>query len=52
MLNVNVFIFFAHLIPLILLIILTGLEFGVAFIQAYVFSNLVSLYINDALNLH
>ena len=52
MLNVNFLIFISHIIPLLLLIILTGLELGVAFIQAYVFSNLVSLYINDALNLH
>ena len=52
MLNINFLLFLSHLLPLILLIILTGLEFGVACIQAYVFSNLVSLYINDALNLH
>ena len=52
MLNVNSFIFLAHFVPLILLIILTGLEFGVALIQAYVFTILTCMYINDALNLH
>lgn len=52
MLNVNSFIFLAHFVPLILLIILTGLEFGVAMIQAYVFTILTCMYINDALNLH
>jgi ATP synthase subunit 6 len=52
MLNVNSFIFVAHFIPLILLIVLTGLEFGVALIQAYVFTILTCIYINDALNLH
>jgi F0F1-type ATP synthase membrane subunit a len=52
MLNVNNFVFLAHFIPLILLIILTGLEFGVALIQAYVFTILTCMYINDALNLH
>ena len=52
MLSVNSFIFLAHFVPLILLIILTGLEFGVALIQAYVFTILTCMYINDALNLH
>lgn len=52
MLNVNSFLFLAHFVPLILLIILTGLELGVAFIQAYVFTILTCIYINDALNLH
>ena len=52
MLNVNSLIFMAHFIPLILLVILIGLEFGVAIIQAYVFTILTCMYINDALNLH
>jgi len=52
MLNVNSFLFLAHFVPLILLIILTGLELAVAFIQAYVFTILTCIYINDALNLH
>lgn len=52
MLNVNTFIFVAHFIPLILLVLLIGLELGVAVIQAYVFVILTCMYINDALNLH
>jgi ATP synthase subunit 6 len=52
MLSVNSFIFIAHFIPLILLVILVGLELGVAMIQAYVFTILTCMYINDALNLH
>ena len=42
----------AHFIPLIIIVILIGLELGVAFIQAYVFTILTCIYINDALNLH
>lgn len=52
MLNVNSFIFMAHFIPLILLVLLVGLEIGVGIIQAYVFTILTCMYINDALNLH
>ena len=52
MLNVNSFIFVAHFIPLILLVLLIGLELGVTIIQAYVFTILTCMYINDALNLH
>lgn len=52
MLNINGFVFIAHFITLILLIILIGLELGVAIIQAYVFTILTCMYINDALNLH
>jgi ATP synthase subunit 6 len=52
MLNVNALIFIAHFIPLILLVILVGIELGVAMIQAYVFTILTCIYINDALNLH
>jgi ATP synthase subunit 6 len=52
MLNINLYIFITHFIPLILLVILVGLELGVAIIQAYVFTILSCMYINDALNLH
>jgi ATP synthase subunit 6 len=52
MLSVNSIIFIAHFVPLILLVILIGLELGIAFIQAYVFTILICIYINDALNLH
>jgi ATP synthase subunit 6 len=42
----------AHTIPLLILIILMFLEFGVAIIQAYVFTILICIYLNDAINLH
>ena len=39
-------------IPLALVIGLTGLEFIIAFLQAYVFTILSCVYLNDALHLH
>ncbi len=45
-------LFFIHLIPLLILVPLYVLELGVALIQAYVFSLLICIYINDAINLH
>jgi ATP synthase subunit 6 len=45
-------IFLAHIIPLVVLVILMGLELAVACIQAYVFTILSCIYLNDALNLH
>ena len=39
-------------IPLGFSVALTGLEILVAFLQAYVFSILTCIYLNDALNLH
>ena len=41
-----------YLFPASLLVILLFLEFSVACIQAYVFTILTILYLNDALNLH
>ena len=41
-----------HLIPLFILIILFGLELAVAIIQAYVFTILTCIYLNDSINLH
>jgi len=52
LLSFNNILFFTHFIPLAILIPLFALELGVAFIQAYVFVVLISLYLNDALNLH
>ena len=52
MLNGNFFIVLTHLIPLILLVLLIGLEIGVSIIQSFVFTILTCMYINDALNLH
>jgi ATP synthase subunit 6 len=45
-------IFFLHFIPLITLLPLFGLELAVALIQAFVFSLLTCIYLNDAINLH
>jgi len=44
--------FVAHFIPLLILLPLFGLECGVALIQAYVFTILTNIYLNDAVNLH
>jgi F-type H+-transporting ATPase subunit a len=40
------------ILPLGFVFALTGLELLIAFLQAYVFAVLTSLYINDALHLH
>lgn len=42
----------AHIVPLGVLVILFGLELAVALIQAYVFTILSCIYINDAIVLH
>ena len=44
--------FFLGLIPLAFIIVFSGLELGIAFIQAQVFVVLTSSYIKDALDLH
>jgi ATP synthase subunit 6 len=41
-----------HIVPLLILILLVGLELGVAIIQAYVFTILTCIYLNDGINLH
>ena len=41
-----------HLAPLAIVFAIMGLEFGIACLQAYVFTVLTCIYINDALNLH
>jgi F-type H+-transporting ATPase subunit a len=38
--------------PLIFIVALTGLEFLIAFLQAYVFTILSCLYLNDAIHMH
>jgi F-type H+-transporting ATPase subunit a len=38
--------------PLAFIVALTGLEIGIAFLQAYVFTILTCLYLNDAVHLH
>ena len=43
---------FFIIIPVFILLFLVGLESGVAFIQAYVFLTLTSIYLNESENLH
>jgi F-type H+-transporting ATPase subunit a len=42
----------ASVIPFAIVFALTGLEIGVACLQAYVFTILTCIYLNDAINLH
>lgn len=39
-------------LPFALLIVLTGFEIGIAILQAYIFTVLTCVYLNDALHLH
>lgn len=41
-----------HVLPLIVIFLITGLEIGIAFLQAYVFTLLLCVYLNDAISLH
>jgi F-type H+-transporting ATPase subunit a len=52
MLSVGGLLAVAALIPFAIVFALTGLELGVACLQAYVFTILTSIYLNDAINLH
>jgi ATP synthase subunit 6 len=45
-------LFVLHLVPLAVIVPLYGLEFAVALIQSFVFATLMSIYINEALELH
>ena len=45
-------LFIFHYVPLLILIPLLGLELAVALIQSFVFSILICIYLNDAINLH
>ena len=40
------------IVPLAGLVAITGLEFLISFLQAYIFTILTCIYINDAINLH
>jgi ATP synthase subunit 6 len=51
MLLLEDFLAIMHIIPLLVLVILMGLELGVAMIQAYVFTVLTCIYLNDSINL-
>jgi ATP synthase subunit 6 len=42
----------ASLLPIGFIVIITGLEIGIACLQAYVFAVLLCIYLNDAINLH
>jgi F0F1-type ATP synthase membrane subunit a len=39
-------------IPFVLVVAVMVLEMGIAFLQAYVFSILLAIYLNDSINLH
>ena len=52
MLLLEDFLAVLHVIPLMILVLLMGLELGVALIQACVFTILTCIYLNDAINLH
>jgi ATP synthase subunit 6 len=44
--------FLSHLVPMGVVVAIYGLEFAVAFLQAYVFTTLFCMYTNDCLHLH
>jgi F-type H+-transporting ATPase subunit a len=48
--GLGAFGFLGALLPLLMVIGLTALEFLVAFLQAYVFTILTCIYLNDALH--
>ena len=52
MLSVGGALAFASIIPFGVVFALIGLEIGVACLQAYVFTILTCIYLNDAINLH
>ena len=41
-----------HIFPIIVIFFIIGLELAIAFLQAYVFCVLFSIYLNDAISLH
>lgn len=45
-------LFFLSIIPILLILSIATLEFCVAFLQAYVFLNLLLIYLSDTLSLH
>nr|NP_066326.1 ATP synthase F0 subunit 6 [Malawimonas jakobiformis]AAG13693.1 ATP synthase F0 subunit 6 [Malawimonas jakobiformis] len=52
MLSAGGLFYVLQLIPLIVVFLITGLEIGIAFLQAYVFVVLTCIYLNDSINLH
>jgi len=41
-----------HFLPLLVIFAIVGLELSIAFLQAYVFTMLSCMYLNDCINLH
>ena len=41
-----------HVLPLIVIFAIVGLELSIAFLQAYVFLCIICIYLNDAISLH
>jgi F-type H+-transporting ATPase subunit a len=41
-----------HVLPLMVIFAIVGLELAIAFLQAYVFTVLLCIYLNDAISLH
>ena len=41
-----------HILPLVVIFAIIGLELAIAFLQAYVFVVLLCIYLNDAISLH
>jgi ATP synthase subunit 6 len=52
MVNANVNLFILHLLPVLVVFVLVFLETAVAIIQAYVFTILTCMYLDEAINLH
>lgn len=52
MLSLGGIFYVLQLVPLAIVFAITGLELGIAILQAYVFTVLSCIYINEAINLH
>jgi len=52
MLSAGGILTFVHILPLIVIFAIVGLELAIAFLQAYVFTVLLCIYLNDAISLH
>lgn len=48
----SIFLNANSIFPFVIVFLLTGMELGIAVLQAYVFTILTCIYLNDALNLH
>jgi F-type H+-transporting ATPase subunit a len=52
MLSAGGIFYILSLFPVLVVFLLIGLELGIAILQAYVWTVLVCIYLNDAINLH